>query len=372
MVISMDNNTKVSFDDLFVNEQKDLNKEEKNVDTKPFIFAILTYFIVFFLISSLLQAIFISNKNNLDTFTSTEATIENIANELGFSFSKQDDYFGSKNKDDVNYLEYGDYAIIYSKKLAEDADFMGMLDFEADEDITKLFKKKSFYVKFNNSGSKEFLTEFSLTKSDFDFSISGYTSFKAKISTLINFITYVLAIIPLAFLLFKFIKSDFKRLNKNVKIFLSFIIVGYLYIVLGNIITNFATSFLRLITNTKEITSMNQTAINKMLHSNYAVLMIIPVVIIGPIVEELVFRKSFFGIIKNDKIALVVSSLLFGLIHVIGEPNIIDFIINLISYSIPGFALGLFYMKNDKNIVAPIIAHSVSNLISVIAILFLL
>lgn len=368
-----ENNNLTNFDDLFVKEEKSFSHTNEPEDNKPFIYSILTYFIVFFLISTLIQLFFIGNKNNLQTLTSTEATIEYLTNELGYSFTTFTDLRLSENRYDVTFVEFDDYAIIYSNELKNDEDFNALLNFENDQDLIDFFKADSPYLKLNNKAHKEFLDKYGLFENDFDLEVKEYTTFKNSISATINFITYVLATIPIFIILFKFVKKDFKNVDKRVKVFLSFVLVGYLYMILGNLISNFATSIIRLITNTKDTTSVNQAAINKILKSNYAILMIIPVVLFAPIVEELVFRKSIFGLIKNEKIALVVSSLLFGLIHVLGDfNNSVNFIVNLISYSVPGAALGLFYLKSEKNIIAPIIAHSVSNIISIIVVLFIL
>lgn len=149
------------------------------------------------------------------------------------------------------------------------------------------------------------------------------------------------------------------------------VVVGYLFLMIGNILSNFLSTVVRNFSNTKEIISLNQFYINKILNSSSAYLMIVPTVILAPIIEELVFRKAFFSLFKNDIVALIVSSLVFGLIHVSGESGIY-LLVNLIIYAIPGFALGFVYLKNNKNIYPVIFVHALTNLISVLAVLFLL
>jgi len=74
-------------------------------------------------------------------------------------------------------------------------------------------------------------------------------------------------------------------------------------------------------------------------------MMIISVVLLGPIVEELIFRKSLFSLFENKKLAIIISSLIFGLIHLIAEPSLASVIINLPAYLIPGLVFGYFYAK---------------------------
>ncbi len=361
----------VEFSDLFEETKENNNYNEQVKNKNPFIFAILSYFVVFFLISTILQLLFLKNPASLETLTGTESTIELISETPGVSFAAIEDFNNSFNRYDVDYVVYGSYVVIYTKGLDADETFLNSIYFDSDEDLKLFFEKKATYLKINNLDNSEFLTNFDLDKALFDHELDTTRQFKSGVSTTINFIVYVIATAIVGFFLYKVFLSDLSRFSKKAKLIISIIVVGYLYMILGNIIGKTITSLIRLITNTKDSISVNQFAINKMLRSSYAPLMIIPVVLFAPIVEELVFRKSFFAIIKNDKIALVVSSLLFGLIHVIGETGV-DFIVNLISYSIPGVMLGLFYIKNDKNILAPMIAHAVSNLISVLLILLIL
>jgi membrane protease YdiL (CAAX protease family) len=117
--------------------------------------------------------------------------------------------------------------------------------------------------------------------------------------------------------------------------------------------------------------SVNQMTIVRMLNSNGVVFIVISAVIIGPIVEELVFRKAMFGLIKNNIIAIVVSSLIFGAIHLTAEASIAEALINGISYFAMGLVFGFIYIKNNRNIMAPIAVHILVNLISVIGSLLL-
>lgn len=89
---------------------------------------------------------------------------------------------------------------------------------------------------------------------------------------------------------------------------------------------------------------------------------------IGPITEELVFRVSISGCFKNDNIGIILSAVLFGVIHTI------DFCIKYndwlqLLWSIPyiflGLALGWIY-KRYKNVYAIFLSHMLINLIATI------
>jgi membrane protease YdiL (CAAX protease family) len=77
--------------------------------------------------------------------------------------------------------------------------------------------------------------------------------------------------------------------------------------------------------------------------------------IIGPILEELIFRKIIFGTLYkkyNFVIAAIVSSLLFAVVHM--EFN------HLLLYSTMGFVFAFLYVKT-KRIIVPIFAHITMN-----------
>ncbi|MDY0316634.1 MAG: CPBP family intramembrane glutamic endopeptidase, partial [Acholeplasmatales bacterium] len=113
-------------------------------------------------------------------------------------------------------------------------------------------------------------------------------------------------------------------------------------------------------------TSVNQAAIIQMLNSPYMILMVINAVIFAPIVEELVFRKAFFSLIKNKWVALVVSSFMFSLIHIISEPTLGGFMVNLVIYGASGVGFGYIYLNHKENIYSTIIVHALWNLMSIV------
>ncbi|WP_423408788.1 CPBP family intramembrane glutamic endopeptidase [Heyndrickxia sp. MSNUG] len=77
--------------------------------------------------------------------------------------------------------------------------------------------------------------------------------------------------------------------------------------------------------------------------------------IIGPILEEIVFRKIIFGSLykkMNFFFAALISSVIFALAHM--EPE------HVILYSAMGFTFAFLYVKT-KRIIVPIIAHVTMN-----------
>ncbi|WP_428910578.1 lysostaphin resistance A-like protein [Niallia sp. Krafla_26] len=91
-----------------------------------------------------------------------------------------------------------------------------------------------------------------------------------------------------------------------------------------------------------------------------APLVIIITSIIGPILEEIVFRKILFGVLYkklNFFLSALISSLIFSIAH--GEPE------HLILYGAMGFTFAFLYVKT-KRILVPIFTHVAMNTIVVI------
>ena len=107
------------------------------------------------------------------------------------------------------------------------------------------------------------------------------------------------------------------------------------------------------------------------------------VVLFAPLIEELVFRKAVLNIFHFDvkleegskkysqrkilhaAFAIIISGLLFGLIHVTSG----DFV-QIIYYAALGCILGIVYFVSNKNIVAPIAVHLLLNLLAVLDMIF--
>ena len=201
--------------------------------------------------------------------------------------------------------------------------------------------------------------------------INDYLTFTSFTNSLINFIVYLLLFPVLFFLLRPYLLKDIQDAKSYQAKWVGLIISGYLYVLAGNIFANVLSQFVYLVTGREQVEAVNQTIIMESLQGNGAILMIVSAVILGPIVEELIFRKAFFGIISNQKIAVFVSSLTFGLIHVLAEPTFTDLLINIIPYVVMGFVFGYIYTKQNKNLFVVTVVHMLTNLISIISILLI-
>ena len=113
--------------------------------------------------------------------------------------------------------------------------------------------------------------------------------------------------------------------------------------------------------------SGNETEIRNFI-KNSPLLTIILAVIISPIIEELVFRKAIKNIFNNKYLFIIISSLIFGLLHVSSIRDINELLFS-IPYIIMGISFAITYQKTN-NIFTSIILHSSYNLVLILIQLF--
>ena len=116
--------------------------------------------------------------------------------------------------------------------------------------------------------------------------------------------------------------------------------------------------------------NVNDVSIGNMVQENF-VLTAIGTVLLVPIAEETLYRGLIFGSIYNRKplAAYLISSCIFASVHVVGyigsyEP--MQLALCFLQYLPAGIAMGWAYAKADS-IWAPILMHTVNNLIGTLA-----
>lgn len=102
-----------------------------------------------------------------------------------------------------------------------------------------------------------------------------------------------------------------------------------------------------------DMNSANTEQILALIETSSIVILVASV--IGPILEEIVFRKILFGSLNkrfNFFLSALISSIIFALAH--GEPE------HILLYSAMGFTFAFLYVKT-KRILVPIFAHVAMN-----------
>ncbi len=230
--------------------------------------------------------------------------------------------------------------------------------------IVPLFKK-IFNLEFYNN-------LLILSHSHFSYLVNTYNSMISVLNVILQASIYLLAIVFLLVFLYPELNKDFDSYKNNEGKILSTIGVGVLLYFGLTIASGILTQALASI-NGSSPESQNQNAIVELFNNGALpkIAMVLTTVVVGPLVEELVFRKSIFNLIPNKIVALVVSSIIFGLIHTINfDYSFMDLIIVTIPYISAGISFGYVYYKTD-NIYASYFLHAGLNLLSVLSILFM-
>ena len=94
----------------------------------------------------------------------------------------------------------------------------------------------------------------------------------------------------------------------------------------------------------------------------FPIYMCFSTVIYAPFVEEIIFRKTFKNMIKNSTIFILISGIMFGLVHISLDGNIYKELLITVPYMIMGFDFAYIYHKSN-NIFTTITIHSLHNLI---------
>lgn len=160
-----------------------------------------------------------------------------------------------------------------------------------------------------------------------------------------------------------------KRLSRDLKAFKDNFgsYIGYIFKWWGlMLLMSLGAAIVRLVLG-GEVETANQAALNSM-----PIWYVGPLAIIwAPFVEEGIFRGGLRRFVKNDKLFIVLSAILFGLLHTIGtETGIYNMFVQSLQYMVMGGVMAYTYSKTN-NIFVNMGIHCVQNTLGVILMLFM-
>lgn len=175
-------------------------------------------------------------------------------------------------------------------------------------------------------------------------------------------IIYDIALLILAIYLFKNeLQNGLKELKSHPKVYFHYLLQKYL---IGMGIMIVVSTIALAITNNP--VSVNQEALNSL-----PLWYIAPAsIIFAPIVEETVFRVCIRNIIKNDKLYIIASGLIFGYLHAMHEESIINIIAMTMPYATLGGVFAYIYVKTN-NPTASMTVHAGHNTLATIVSIFM-
>ncbi len=171
-----------------------------------------------------------------------------------------------------------------------------------------------------------------------DFDIYNPSSFQKLILTSFSDICLLIILI---IIYFKSLKSDINEIkddfNKKMEIGIKAWLIGLGIMMISNVLIGILTP----------AKATNEETVQEMIKSA-KIISIIAVGIIGPIIEELVFRKSFREVFKNNTLFILMSGLIFGSLHVILTLSGPSDLLYIIPYSSLGIAFAYMYVKTNS------------------------
>lgn len=226
---------------------------------------------------------------------------------------------------------------------------------------TLIFSIVKFPMKYVFSIDTEYIKYVAEKRLTFEQTTKEFQIYYLTSSATANLVMYLIIFIVLFCTGFKVIKEDFITLReKSAKV--------AFWIPVGLIVT-YVIYFTVAICLTPYLTdqSENQQSINQILSSSptNALMMIICATIIGPFVEEFIFRHALFKIIKVDFFAIIISSILFGLLHTIDSGyETQQLILQTLPYCAFGFGIAATYSCSKHNLWVTTIIHMFINTVS--------
>ncbi len=158
------------------------------------------------------------------------------------------------------------------------------------------------------------------------------------------------------------LSNQWKNFKKNsssiIKKSLKYWFIGFLLMIASNLIIN-----LIIPNGLAPNEELNRLALKK-----YPVYSCISICILGPITEELLFRLNFKSTVKGRTPFILLTGLVFSLMHILFSTSNLIEIIYIIPYSMLGFAFGALYYDTD-NIYSSIFAHILHNTLATTIIL---
>ena len=168
---------------------------------------------------------------------------------------------------------------------------------------------------------------------------------------------YILVFALALYIFGKRLKRDFKEFKKNFGSYMGYIFKWW-GIMLG---LSLVAAVIRMVLG-GDVETANQAGLNSM-----PLWYVGPLAIIwAPFVEESIFRGGLRRFVKNDKLFIVLSAIIFGLLHTFGtETGIYNIIVQSLQYMVMGGVMAHVYSKTN-NICVNMGIHCVQNTFSVV------
>lgn len=180
----------------------------------------------------------------------------------------------------------------------------------------------------------------------------NYNSFSPRMKLLLMILKYIVFIVIFVIKYRKYLKDKWKDFWINKKKYSSIAFkwwgLGFLLMIVIN----------RILDTIIGGVGANEEAVQSLLEAE-PVIALAATTLFAPFVEELIYRKSLQDCFKNNTLYIIISGLIFGLIHVLGSSNPLDYLF-IISYGLFGACFAKILVETD-NIYSTIMVHMFHN-----------
>ena len=180
----------------------------------------------------------------------------------------------------------------------------------------------------------------------------NYNSFSPRTKLLLMLLKYIVFIVIFVIKYRKYLKDKWKDFWINKKKYSSIAFkwwgLGFLLMIVIN----------RILDTIIGGVGANEEAVQSLLEAE-PVIALAATTLFAPFVEEMIYRKSLQDCFKNNTLYIIISGLIFGLIHVIGSSNPLDYLF-IISYGLFGACFAKILVETD-NIYSTIMVHMFHN-----------
>jgi membrane protease YdiL (CAAX protease family) len=320
--------------------------EEAAKDRRHNKWAFLLYFLVYIVLIGAMGFYFAS------LYPDPQATLANIATVQSPTFVDQGPLEGSSDRLVV-------FTATLQNQNVETVESLQLLITFVDDAGEVLFETTLSKDRFLSQEVWEIEESFAFSTVPADVSVQGTLYVSTLTNVLFSAAQGVVLIVLFFAMQWKGLAEQGKRFFRNWKRNLSTIVIGvalvYAAVIAGN--------YLLQLFGVSE-TSQNEMAIQSMFQDDPLILWLLffTLCVAAPITEEIVFRKAIFGFVEPKwglAPAILVSALVFGMMHVLGGGDWIQ----IIPYALMGGAFGYIYHVSGKNLWVVIVMHFVNNFI---------
>jgi membrane protease YdiL (CAAX protease family) len=148
--------------------------------------------------------------------------------------------------------------------------------------------------------------------------------------------------------------SEFNTFKPNWKQFIS---KYFKWWIIGLVLMSFSNVIINIITSNEM--ANNEAYVRAMIYK-FPLYGVFSACIVAPFTEEIVFRKTFYDVIKNKYLLIITCGLAFGLIHVIGTYEKMTDFLYVIPYGMFGSIFAYMYYET-KTIFTSMSLHFIHN-----------